>query len=110
MDPNNETLFYISGSIVGAGGIYGFLKSRSVVSLVAGSFLGGGYLLGGYYIANKNYQRGHEVALGTSALITGIMGSRFLRTKKIMPAGILTLLGLSCSGVSLYGFYKKPSS
>lgn len=37
---------------------------------------------------------GHAVGLAGSLLLTGVMGARFAKTKKLMPAGLLAATGL----------------
>ena len=36
---------------------------------------------------------GHGVGLAASLVLTGVMGARFARTRKVMPPGVLTALG-----------------
>lgn len=56
-----------------AGGAYGYVKSKSVPS-------------------ESDAKLGHDVSLATSVLLGGAMGARAARTKKFMPAGLLTAL------------------
>ncbi|XP_025424837.1 transmembrane protein 14C isoform X2 [Sipha flava] len=78
---------------VAAGGIIGYAKAASIPSLSAGLVFGS--LLGyGAYQTTKN-PNNLALSLGTSAVLGGIMGIRFINTGKVMPAGILSILSLA---------------
>ncbi len=76
--------------LLALGGIAGFVKGKSVPSLVAGVSLGGLYGAAGTLINRGDCTEGHALAAVTSALVLGVMGPRFARSKKVMPAGVLT--------------------
>ncbi|XP_022168741.1 transmembrane protein 14C isoform X2 [Myzus persicae] len=78
---------------VAAGGIIGYAKAASIPSLSAGLLFGS--LLGyGAYQTTKN-PNNLALSLGTSAVLGGIMGVRYLNSGKVMPAGILAALSLA---------------
>ncbi|KAI8342954.1 transmembrane proteins 14C-domain-containing protein [Chlamydoabsidia padenii] len=70
-----------------AGGIAGFARTRSIPSLVAGIGIGGLYGAAGYLI-KENANGGHEMAVGTSLLLTGAMLPRAIKTKKALPIAL----------------------
>ncbi|KAL1115103.1 hypothetical protein AAG570_007134 [Ranatra chinensis] len=69
---------------------HGLFLAGSVPSLAAGLVFGSvlGY---GSYQTSRDPQNFH-LALGTSALLGGIMGVRFYNSGKLMPAGVITAL------------------
>ncbi|KAL4084852.1 hypothetical protein QTP88_027734 [Uroleucon formosanum] len=78
---------------VAAGGIIGYAKAASIPSLSAGLLFGS--LLGyGAYQTTKN-PNNLALSLGTSVVLGGIMGVRYLNSGKVMPAGILAALSLA---------------
>ncbi|KAI8333159.1 transmembrane proteins 14C-domain-containing protein [Chlamydoabsidia padenii] len=80
---SHHTAYSMSALCV-TGGIAGFARTRSLPSLVAGVGLGGLYGAAGYLIQeNANY--GHELAVGTSVLLTGAMLPRAIKTRKPLP-------------------------
>lgn len=89
--------------LLAIGGIAGFVKGKSVPSLVAGVSLGGLYGAAGVLINRGDCKEGHALAAVTSALVVGVMGPRFVRSKKVMPAGLLTA---AASGSFVYDAYK----
>ena len=88
--------------LFGAGGAMGFIRKRSVPSLVGGMACAGLYAYSGYVINSGEPEAGHKLGLGTSTLIAAGFGARALKTKKMMPA-VLAVLGIAGS---FYNFQK----
>jgi uncharacterized membrane protein (UPF0136 family) len=84
-------LLYLYGVILILGGTMGYVKAKSVPSLVAGLVCGVIALLLGYYYP---WQFAPEAALLLSILLIVIMGRRYLRTRKAMPALLIVALSL----------------
>ncbi|KAM7134981.1 transmembrane protein 14A [Molossus nigricans] len=79
-------------ALVTFGGIWGYKRKGSVPSLIAGLLFGflAGY--GAYRVSND--RRDVKLSLFTAFLLATIMGVRFKRSKKIMPAGLVAGLSL----------------
>ncbi|KAF5828807.1 hypothetical protein DUNSADRAFT_17024 [Dunaliella salina] len=60
---------------------------------VGGLGLGVAYAASGYLIDSVDAFKGHAAGGATSLVLLGVMGSRFAKTRKAMPAGILTGVG-----------------
>jgi len=71
-------------SLVAFGGLIGFIKRRSFISLIAGVGSGAAVAYG--------VQNDQRIALGASFLLLVVMARRYLTTGKMMPAGIVTFL------------------
>ncbi|KAM8712158.1 hypothetical protein ACLKA7_012648 [Drosophila subpalustris] len=84
---------YAYAATVAAGGIMGYAKAGSIPSLGAG--LAFGALLG--YGAHMNSQDPPRplLQLGTSLLLAGVMGARWNRSGKLMPAGVVCMLSVA---------------
>ncbi|XP_050733900.1 transmembrane protein 14C-like [Eriocheir sinensis] len=81
---------------VTVGGIVGYVKAGSIPSLGAGLLFGS--LLGfGAYQLSEN-PNNYYLTLGTSTVLGGIMGMRFLNSGKFMPAGLIAGLSLAMIG------------
>ena len=91
-------LTFTMATVVGAGGVMGYVKGRSVPSLAAGLIFGGIFAASGYMINNGREVAGFRTGLHTSALLAGVMGARFIKSRKVMPAGALAALSLISSG------------
>ncbi|KAG2193537.1 hypothetical protein INT46_009451 [Mucor plumbeus] len=83
---------YAYGLTVFAGGLVGFIKAKSTMSLLAGSLFGALACLGAYQVSND--PKNVTLALIVSIVLLYVMGSRFYRGRKFMPAGLVTLLSL----------------
>ena len=84
-------LLYIYGVLLIVGGIIGYAKAKSVISLIAGVVCGIIALLLGYYYT---WHFAPHAALLLGLLLLFIMGRRFIATRKFMPAGLVSILSL----------------
>ncbi|GAA5823770.1 hypothetical protein JCM10212_000879 [Sporobolomyces blumeae] len=81
-----DTLFgLVSAALISLGGVIGFVKRSSIASLVAGG--GSGALLA--YGVNA---RNPKLVTGVATMLLFVMGSRFVKSGKFMPAGLVTVL------------------
>eukprot|EP00158_Paraphelidium_tribonemae_P003015 Partr_v1_DN25837_c1_g1_i1_m2805 len=88
---------YTTALLCLAGGTMGFVNKKSRASLIAGSVCALLYAGAGYLIA-ENRDWGHELALGTSILLTLGMGRRAIKGGlKPMPS-MVAALGLLNAG------------
>ncbi|ORX34507.1 transmembrane proteins 14C-domain-containing protein [Kockovaella imperatae] len=81
-----DVLGYGYAVLLGLGGLIGLLRRGSVMSL-----LGGGMgALGAAYGASRTSQNADDVvpALGVAWAMFALMGMRFMRSRKFMPAGL----------------------
>ncbi|KAJ2841745.1 Transmembrane protein 14C, partial [Coemansia erecta] len=75
------------GILIVVGGVMGFLKSNSTASLISGLVFGALITVTTQYAAT--HAQGFSLLPATVCLVLGlIMGSRFLESKKFMPAGM----------------------
>ncbi|XP_077488132.1 transmembrane protein 14C [Amblyomma americanum] len=81
------------GFVVALGGVIGFLKAGSIVSLMAGLVFGGLALIGAYQTSQDPHN--YYLSLAVSGLLAGLMGYRFAKSSKIMPAGLVAILSIA---------------
>ncbi|XP_070771931.1 transmembrane protein 14A [Enoplosus armatus] len=74
------------------GGFMGYKRKGSVMSLMAGLVFGGLSAYGAYNISNDS--RDIKVLLLASGVLSVVMGMRYKRSGKLMPAGIMAGLSL----------------
>lgn len=79
---------------VAAGGIAGYLKAGSTASLAAGLTFGGIIALGAFLVSIDQPIIGHALVVVAAAVLTAVMGKRFMKSGKIMPAGVVTILSV----------------
>jgi uncharacterized membrane protein (UPF0136 family) len=92
--------------LVGAGGVMGFLKTGSQKSLLAGGLSSA--LL--FYVFSELPGRpvlASSVGLGISAALLAVMGSRFKKSGKVFPAGVVSLVSLIMTGGYLHGIMRS---
>ncbi|XP_043201763.1 transmembrane protein 14C-like isoform X2 [Amphibalanus amphitrite] len=87
-----DILAYGYAATVAAGGIMGYAKAGSIMSLGAGLLFGGALGYGAHQVSQDPQQ--YQVQLGTSAVLSGLMGYRFVSGGKFMPAGLIASISL----------------
>lgn len=88
-----KSIFTIYGLLLIVGGFIGYKKAGSKPSLIMGLLSGLIILCGVSFIATNTTQ-GFAVILAMSALLVVTFTIRLIKTKKVMPAGMLLLLSL----------------
>ncbi len=91
---------FVFGALTIAGGVLGYVKARSSASIVAGTVFGLALMASGYLVA-RGGSLGLWSGFGVSAMLTGRFSTAFRKTRKIMPAGVMTLLGVAGMGLTL---------
>ncbi len=77
------------GGLTIVGGAVGYFKKGSKASLGAGLACGSLLIGSGLLISNSMEYEGHGLATATSGIMAAGMGQRYMKTGKIMPAGVV---------------------
>ncbi len=87
--------FYLFGFgvLTIAGGVMGFVKAKSRPSLIAGSVSGALLVLAGYLVGTSG-RIGLFLGLGVSAALAARFVMTYRKSKKLMPAGLMAVLGI----------------
>jgi uncharacterized membrane protein (UPF0136 family) len=85
--------FIVFGALTILGGIVGYVKAGSVASIIAGSITGV-LLLVAAFLLPEHRTAGLAIALVISLLLAAQFMPKLLRTGRIMPAGIMSLLSV----------------
>jgi uncharacterized membrane protein (UPF0136 family) len=89
------------GILAIAGGIIGYIQARSRVSLLSGSISGLLLILAAYL-----QLQGQTWGLILAVLVTGVLvvvfAVRLAKTRKFMPAGLMTILGMVALAVMVH--------
>ena len=83
---------FLFGVLTVAGGIMGFVKAKSRASLIAGT-IAGVLLLGAGYEVSARGTVGLVLGLVVSLALAGRFGATFKKSRKVMPHGLMALLG-----------------
>lgn len=98
--------FIVFGILTIAGGIVGYVKAGSTISLVAGS-ISGVLLLIAAWLMPDHQAAGLIVALLVSLLLAGQFVPKFFRTFKVMPAGLMSVLSILAIIVAIAAWLRK---
>ena len=85
--------YFVFGALTIAGGVMGFVKAKSKASLIAGGISGALLLVAGVVIGTQIYV-GLGLGLVVSIALAGRFVPSFLETKKVMPAGMMSVLSV----------------
>jgi uncharacterized membrane protein (UPF0136 family) len=81
------------GILAIAGGIIGYIQARSKVSLLSGSISGFLLILAAYFQL-QGQTWGSILAVLVTAVLVVVFAVRLAKTRKFMPAGLMTILGM----------------
>ncbi|MBN3873690.1 TMEM14 family protein [Nostoc sp. JL33] len=86
------------GILAIAGGIIGYIQARSRVSLLSGT-ISGLLLIIGAFFQLQGQTWGSILAVIVTAILVVVFTIRLVKTRKFMPAGLMTILGMLALGV-----------
>ena len=98
--------FLIFGILTIAGGIIGYVKAGSTPSIVAGSLTGMLLLIGGWLIPEHRIP-GLIIVLVVSILLALQFIPKFIRTGKMMPAGMMSILSAIGIIAAIVAWFRK---
>jgi uncharacterized membrane protein (UPF0136 family) len=84
-----NTVLWVYIALLIVGGLMGFIKGKSKISLISSLIFAIVLAL----VALGTIQSKH-VAIGLVAFLLVFFGARFLRSKKVMPAGMMSVVSL----------------
>ena len=88
-----STIVTIYAALVMLGGIFGFVKAKSLPSLIMGG-VGGLALIAAGYALGQGLAWGLPLALVLSAGLLVFFSLRYSRTRAFMPGGLMAILSL----------------
>ncbi|HST30265.1 MAG TPA: TMEM14 family protein [Chthoniobacterales bacterium] len=98
--------FLIFGVLTIIGGVIGYVKAGSLPSIIAGTITGVCLLIAGW-ILPANRTTGLVIGLIVSLLLAAQFLPKFLRTKSVMPAGLMSILSVIGIGLAIVAWLKK---
>lgn len=90
---STKIYFIVFGILTIAGGIMGYVKAGSTISLIAGA-ISGLLLLVAAFLLPSHVTAGLTIGLIVSLLLAAQFLPVFFRTGKMMPAGMMSLLSI----------------
>jgi uncharacterized membrane protein (UPF0136 family) len=98
--------FIVFGALTIIGGIVGYIKAGSVASIIAGSITGV-LLLVAAFLLPEHRMVGLATALIVSLLLAAQFVPKFLRTGRVMPAGMMSILSVIGIIAAIVAWLKK---
>jgi uncharacterized membrane protein (UPF0136 family) len=86
--------FFVFGLLSIAGGVMGFVKAQSRASLISGGIAGVLLLVAGYLMGASATLAGPILGMALCIALAGRFVPAFVRTKKVMPAGMMAVLSI----------------
>jgi uncharacterized membrane protein (UPF0136 family) len=101
-----KVYFIIYGLLTISGGIVGYVKAGSVISIIAGS-IAGLLLVAAAFLLPDHKTTGLIIALLVSLLLAGQFVPKFFSTHKVMPAGLMSVLSVIGIVVAIAAWLRK---
>ena len=98
--------FFVFGALTIAGGVVGYVKAGSVASIIAGSITGV-LLLVAAFLLPEHRAIGLATAFIISLLLAAQFAPKFIRTGRIMPAGMMSVLSVIGVIAAIVAWVKK---
>jgi uncharacterized membrane protein (UPF0136 family) len=98
--------FIVFGVLTIAGGVVGYVKADSVASIIAGSITGI-LLIVAAFLLPKHRAIGLATAFIISLLLAAQFAPKFLRTGRVMPAGMMSILSVIGVIAAIVAWVKK---
>jgi len=97
-----QTVLGVYALLLAVGGVIGYTKAGSRPSLIAG-ILSALATLAAIFLTTVNPQLGLAIGAVLALLLTGFFGSRFAKTRKFMPGGMMAVVSVLALIVSALG-------
>ncbi|PYK88996.1 MAG: hypothetical protein DME35_09935 [Verrucomicrobia bacterium] len=98
--------FLVFGALTIVGGIIGYVKAGSLPSIIAGAITGVLLLVAGFLLP-EHRAAGIATAFVVSFLLAAQFVPKFIRTGKMMPAGMMSILSVIGLIVAIVAWLKK---
>jgi uncharacterized membrane protein (UPF0136 family) len=98
--------FIVFGVLTVAGGVVGYVKAGSMASIIAGSITGV-LLLVAAFLLPEHRAIGLATAFIISLLLAAQFVPKFIRTGRVMPAGMMSILSVIGLIAAIVAWVKK---
>ena len=102
-----KNYYFIFGALTILGGVMGFVKAGSKASLIAGGVSGALILVAAWLVMSGSVQAGLILGLVISAVLEMRFLPAFVKTKKPMPAGMMAVLSMIGTVLSVLALVRK---
>jgi uncharacterized membrane protein (UPF0136 family) len=100
MDPITKYFYFAFAFLTIMGGVMGFVKARSAISLWSGIFAGAILIVASTFLPDRPIIAG-VIGLCVSVLLAGKFVPDYIHKKAIVPAGLMAFLSLASIVISI---------
>jgi uncharacterized membrane protein (UPF0136 family) len=101
--PIAEYTLIVTGILVAIGGIIGFIKAKSLPSLISG-VVSGILLVACFFVASQyDPKYGLPAGIGVLTMLEVVFAIRFAKTKKVMPSLVLIAVCGIAEVIAIFG-------
>ena len=90
---HSQWVVWVYGAFILLGGVMGWVKAKSKPSLISGTLFGVLLIADGFWMSSDRHNA-LIAGVALAGILLVVMGIRFVRTKKFMPAGLTASLSL----------------
>ncbi len=101
-----KIFYFLFGVFTIVGGVMGYVKAHSWISLIAGGISGALLVVAGYLLPAR-HQPAFIIALVVSVALAGQFVPKFIAKKAMFPAGVMALLSVVSLVVTLIAWLKR---
>ena len=89
------------------GGIMGYVKAKSIISVISGCVSGALLIAASYMVAGRHPNVAYIIAMMVSVLLAGKFVPDFVHKKAAVPGGLMSVLSLAGIVLTLLAWYGK---
>jgi uncharacterized membrane protein (UPF0136 family) len=101
-----QAYFIVFGILTIVGGIVGYMKAGSKPSIIAGSITGILLLIAAFVLPQQRLV-GLVIALIVSLVLAAQFVPKLIRTRRVMPAGMMSILSVIGIIIAIYAWVAK---
>ena len=105
-----QIYLFAFGVLTIAGGIFGYAKAKSLASLIAGGISGALLVVAAYLVRAPSGEwtaKGLIAGFLVSVALAGRFAPSYLRTKKLIPAGLMAILAIGGALLTIVAFLER---
>lgn len=105
MVPAIKIYYIVFAALTAVGGVMGYVKAKSVVSVIAG-LISGALLVTASMLLPNRPEMAYTIGITVSVLLAGKFVPDFIHKKTIVPGGLMALLSIASIVLTLLAWHR----